>query len=419
MRRTALVATAFILAAGVAAAAPSDKPAHVGIKAHFTPNHMVSSTVVITLPPEAVGHEVTFALGDRFHLDKVDGGAGAEIHYGVLDKPLHHLTKITFDYKDAPTTPVTLTFVYDGPLAESGEASDRIKPDVMELGLENAWFPFDPTLRLQFTSDADITGIPADHVIVAQGVVKHIGDRVVLHRANTDFDMPLVTATGLHRATSPNFEIYARHLNGRIETIFRKTARPAFDYYSKLYGPFTAPSPIRLAVVPRGGGGYERRSFISTGDGAAEIKADPNFPEYGPARHIAHEIAHGWWWNAVGQSDDYWMVESMAEFSALRYVREAYGEDAFKALLDPKKKAAEKAGPILTGNKSKPNNTVLYQKGPVLLFGLEDRIGRAKMDQFLGVIGRNPPQTTAEFLKAMSDVAGPDVAKDFEARLRA
>ena len=415
-----LAASASLLAFGAASAGPSAAaPAHVGIKAHFTRTNMVSSTVVITMPPEEVGHEVVFALGDRFHLSKVDGGPGAEIHYGVLDKPLHHLTKITFDYKDAPAQPVTLTFVYDGPLADDPDAADRLKPDVMELGLENAWFPFDPTLRRQYTSDVDITGIPADHVIVAQGVVTHTGDRMRLHRTTTDFDIPFVAATGLHRATSPNFEIYARHLNGRIETIFRKNARPAFEYFTKLYGPFTAPSPIRLAVVPRGGGGYERRSFISTGDGAAEIKADPNFPEYGPARHIAHEIAHGWWWNAVGQSDDYWMVESMAEFSALRYVREAYGEDAFKALLDPKKKAAEKAGPILTGNKSKPNSAVLYQKGPVLLYGLEDRIGRAKMDQFLGVIGRNPPQTTVEFLKALSDVAGPEVAKDFEARLRA
>ena len=419
MRRALLAATALILAAGVAVAAPSGNPAHVGIKAHFTRANTVTSTVVITLPPEDVGHEVVFALSNRFHIAKVDGGPGAEIHYGVLDKPLHHLTKITFDYNDAPTAPATLTFVYDGPLYEGGEDGVKLQPGAMELGLESGWFPFDPNLRLQFTSDADITGIPADRVIVAQGVVKHVGDRLMLHRSTTDFDMPFVAATGLHRATAPNFEIYARNLHGKVETIFRKTARPAFDYFTKLYGPFSAPSPIRVAVVPRDGGGYERRSFISTGDGAAEIKKTPDFPEYGPARHIAHEIAHGWWWNALGQSDDYWMVESMAEYSSLRYIREAYGEDAFKALLDPKKKAAEKAGPILTGNKSKPNTAVLYQKGPVLLFDLQDRIGQAKMDQFLGVIGRNPPQTTVEFLKALSDVAGPEVAKDFEARLRA
>jgi hypothetical protein len=413
-----LALSAAILTAGAASAAPDAGPAHLSIKAHITGDKTVSSKVVIVMPPQEVGHEVVFALGDRFHLDKVDGGPGAEVHYGVLDRPLHHLTKITFDYKGAPSTPVTFTFFYDGPLAESADDAERLEPGVMELGLENAWFPFDPALQREFTSDADITGIPADRVVVAQGVVKHVGDRLILHRATTDFDMPFVAATGLHRATSPDFEIYARHLNGRVETIFRTTARPAFDYFTKLYGPFTAPSPIRVAVVPRSGGGYERRSFISTGDGAAEVKAHPDFPEYGPARHIAHEIAHAWWWKALGQSDDYWMVESMAEFSALRYVREAYGEGAFKTLLDAKRKAAETAGPILTGDKKKPNSAVLYQKGPVLLFDLEARVGRPTMDRFLGVIGRNPPQTTVEFLKALSDVAGPDVARDFEARLR-
>ncbi|HEY3814142.1 MAG TPA: M1 family aminopeptidase [Caulobacteraceae bacterium] len=420
MRRALLAATALILAAGVAVAAPVEQPAHYDVKAHITPSRRVSSVVHITLPASEVGHQVVFALGDRFQLSRVDGGPDAQISYGALEKPLPHLQQVTFDFKQAPDHPVTFTFAYAGPLADPLEKdSDRARKDFMELGLETAWFPFDPTLRLQFTSDADISGIAPNMVVVAQGQVRHVGSDVKLHRPTTDFDIPIIAATGLKRATAPDFEIYARDLNDPFARIYRKNAKPAFDYYRKLYGPLTAPTPIRMVEAPRGGGGYERRSFISTGDGKADLKADPHFPEYGPARHIAHEIAHGWWWNAVGQSDDYWMVESMAEFSALRYVREAYGEAAFKDLLDRKRDSAAKAGPVLTGNKKKPNSAVLYNKGPVLLYGLEDRIGRAKMDEFLGVIGRNPPQTTVEFLKALSDVAGPEVAKDFEARLRA
>jgi hypothetical protein len=412
----AATAILVLTATGAASASPAAPAAHYAIRATITPARQVLATVVITLPPDEVGREAVFALGDRFTLRRVDGGPDAKIHFEAANKPLRDLQKIIFDFDRAPTRPVTLTFVYEGPLAPPGDKNGVVTADMMELGLEEGWYPFRPSLDLQFTADTDIRGVPDAMTVVAQGQVRHRGARLTTHRATTDFDVPIAAVRGLKRATAPGFEIYATDLDDPFVSIYRKNAAPALAYYTALYGPMTAPAPIRMIVAPRGGGGYERRSFISTGDGKADLKANPHFDEFGPARHIAHEIAHAWWWDADSASDNYWLAESMAEYSALRWVRDAYGEPAFKTLLDLKREPAKKAGPVI--GHGRPGSAALYQKGPLLLFALEARIGQPAMDRMLGALGRDRPHTTTDFLKALSAAAGPDAAAAFEADLR-
>ncbi len=416
--RTLLAFVAVLALAGSAAAQPSIQPTHYGIKAAITPDHKVSAVVTITLAPQDAGREVSFVLAKRFVLSHVDGGPGATIRYEAADKPLRDLNKIIFDYDRAPDRPLTLTFTYAGPLAPPDDKSGVVAPDMMELGLEEGWYPFRQSLDLQFTADTDVAGVPADMTVVAQGEVTHVGEHLRTHRPTTDFDVPLVAVRGLKQATVPGFEIYARDLDDPFVSIYRKNAGPALTYFTNLFGPMTAPSPIRMVISPRGGGGYERRSFISTGDGHEDLKANPKFDEFGPARHIAHEIAHAWWWDADANSDNYWLAESMAEYSSLRWIRESYGEAAFKTLLDLKRESAKAAGPMI-GRPGKGSRAVLYQKGPLLLFELQDRIGQPAMDKLLGVLGRHRPHTTGEFLKALSEVAGPEAAATFEAALKA
>ena len=82
----------------------------------------------------------------------------------------------------------------------------------------------------------------------------------------------------------------------------------------------------------------------------------------------------------------------------------------------PSKEQSCPAGPIL--GKGRPSKAALYQKGPLLLFALDHRIGRAKMDELLGMVGRQEVSTTGQFLADLAKVAGPDAAREFEAELR-
>ena len=84
-----------------------------------------------------------------------------------------------------------------------------------------------------------------------------------------------------------------------------------------------------------------------------------------------------------------------SEYVSLRYVEASFGRDERDAMLAKKRDAAAKAHAIL-GHGAQSDDE-LFAKGPLLLFELEDRIGRAKLDR---------------------NAAGAEAACAFEARLR-
>jgi hypothetical protein len=379
----------------------------------------VSADVVVTLPPKAVRHEAVFVIGDWMKLDKVDGGPGAATHIEPVNAPLPHLNRIVFDYARSPTTPVRFHFHYAGPLIAPGSKPAIDPVQGMELGFEDAWIPVRPDFGLRFTVDADIHGVPADEVVVAQGVVHLSGDRLTIHRAFDDMDMPVSALTGLKEATGKDVEVYARDPSGQMETADRKDAARVIAYYSKLFGPLPADTlPIRLVVMPRPGGSFARRGFVSVGTGRAEeLKKLAHIDDWMLTITISHEFAHAWWRHGDPTTQDNWLNESFAEYASLRFTEAVYGEAALKARLDPKIVAAKTAGPVI--GHGRPSSRASYDKGPALLFNLDHAIGRARMDAFLGRIGRHPPNTTAELVAALSKAEGPAVARKFEAALRA
>jgi hypothetical protein len=411
-----------ILIGGVAALSMALAQAHAGT-AHYDIKAKldlaagtVKADVAITLPPEEVGGETAFVLGDWINLHHAHA-AGATVRTEPTDKPFKGLSKIVFDFKTPPTRPVTLHFQYDGRLQVAGEKPSIDPAEGVELGFEDAWVPVRPNFSLLFTVDADIQGVPAADVVVAQGEIHHESDHLTIHRVFEDIDMPFSALSALQRTVEPDIEVYARHPDGVLETAYRKQAAPIVAYYSKLFGPLPPSAlPERLVVLPRHGAAYERRAYISIPDGTEELKTSKiTIEDWMLVGTMSHEISHGWWWRADPLTENHWLNESLAEYSSMRFTEDTFGADALKRRIDYKREPAKTAGPLI--GHGRPSKNALYAKGPLLLFDLDAKIGRARMDTLLGIIGRNPPKTTAEFLKALADVAGPDVAKEFESQL--
>src|SRR5262249_33300452 len=120
--------------------------------------------------------------------------------------------------------------------------------------------------------------------------------------------------------------------------------------------------------------------------------------------------------NADFTGEDYWLVESTAEYSALRFIESVDGRAARDRLLAAKQARSVRGGPIL--GHGRPSNDAVYAKGPILLFQLEDRVGRPVLDRILANLARRDHITTADFLSELGTAAGPDAATQFEALLR-
>ncbi len=405
-----LIAAPLLLWAQAAFAADA---AHYDLKARVGPDGWFKAQVTLTLPPRELAEETAFLLAERFAIESIEVDQGGQVWTEPVEKPLPDLNRIVVTFPQAPVRPVTLRLRYQGPLVHE----DAGPSDGIELRLENMWLPARSDLNLRFTSHAVIEGIAPDQIVVAQGRIEQAQDKVTFVRDVTDMDLPFVAVRGLKRITTPEAEIYAMDPDSRLIRIMAKHAPAVVAYHEAQLGPLPGGKPVRIAVHERPGSGYARRGFISSTDPKAEASAAPDFPEVNPAAFLAHEFAHAWWSAADPLTDNYWLVESLAEYSSLRYVETAFGRPALDKALERKRERAKGAGPLI--GRGRPSRDTLYQKGCLLLFDLESRIGRETMDKVLARLGRTPPRTTADFLDALADLAGAEAAQDFEARLRA
>jgi hypothetical protein len=409
MNRRILAWIGVALAWLFAGSAWAEPAAHYRIDTRFdVPGGTLASTVTVELP--TASPEVHFLLGRRFTLDGVEAGPGAKVAVSEVERPIPALHEI------AITGAVRkITFRYHGRLDREGADDAGLSPDRMEIDLETMWLPVRADLSMPFTLDAKLSGLPEGLDVMAEGQLARQGDMLTIHRTNTDNDLTLVGARGLKLVKAPDVEFYASDPDDPLIAMLRKHAFGAAAYYHRLYGA-PDPTPIRMVIVPRASGaGYARRSFVVMPTFRKMGDPTPPFDESSPARFVSHEFRHAWGATPSTVWSDYWMSESVAEYFALRYVEATLGRPEMDKLLERKRKPAETAGPLI-GVDRKPSGAGLYQKGVVLLFDLEARIGRDKLDRIL--VRRDPPDTTPEFLAALAEAAGPDVAREFEAKLR-
>ncbi|MES2054344.1 MAG: hypothetical protein V4564_00270 [Pseudomonadota bacterium] len=410
--QAALLLTTLWLAAMPARAEPSPAPiAHYQFSARFdVARGTITAKATITLP--AASGETAFVLGERFTLTGTSNDCGARIELAPATAPLPHLQRIALRSGDARRA-CRVTIAYHGPIDEVGEVLPSLSAGRIELGIDTMWLPVRQDLGMAFTIDADISGLPPALVVVTQGALTRRGERLNIHRATPDNDLVLVGATGLKRVTAPDVEFYTAIPDDPLVATLRRNAFGAAAFYRNLLG---APQvgPVRMIVVPRGSGaGYARRGLVVMPTFRAPGAPVPPFDAASPARFVAHEFRHAWGATPDVAFANYWMSESIAEYFGLRYVEVTLGIAERDAMLKRKAEAAPKAGPLL-GDK-RPSGAALYQKGPLLLFALEAKIGRPALDRIL--VRADPPIATDAFLARLSEIAGPAVAADFRARL--
>jgi hypothetical protein len=177
-----------------------------------------------------------------------------------------------------------------------------------------------------------------------------------------------------------------------------KGVADALEFMSAQFGP----APIRhLAVTPIPGGfgqGFPGLVYLSTvayldpGQRPQSLRQEVEQTFYSEILEN-HEVAHQWWGNMVvsaGYSDE-WLMESLANYSALLMLEKKKGPKAVDAVLESYKshlltksevgKTLESAGPITWGYRLQsslaPNawRPVTYEKGTWIIHMIRRRLG--------------------------------------------
>jgi hypothetical protein len=405
-----LVARLAALGLCLLAAAAQARPAY-DVKASFDAAHTLSAEVTITLPPGDAAKETEFVLAGRFVLRPVKVTGPGQVVIGKTDRPMRGLTSIRVIPRGTPTQAVVIRLTYAGPIDPPG-SGDFFSPGLIELSLEAGWIPFRSDLTLDYVIDARIAGIPAGMDVVSQGKLSRAKDGVVtIHRDYADVDLPIIAVPGLKHEDKDGLDFAAANPTDPLVALMKTHAAGAVRFYTGLFGPATH-APIRMTIVPReASGGYARAGFVVMPDFRKPGAPTPAYDESSPARFVAHEIFHAWRPGFSSDYVNYWMSEAYAEYYGLRYVESRLGLAERQKMLERKRPALATAGPLITPGK-RPGNAAMYQKGAVMLFDLEQDIGRPALDTLL--TGPDAPRTTAGLLKAMGVVAGPTRTAAFE-----
>ncbi len=191
----------------------------------------------------------------------------------------------------------------------------------------------------------------------------------------------------------------------RMEKLTRDVIE-TLDFMTEEFGP----TPIRnLAITPIPGGfgqGFPGLVYLSTLAYLDPGQFPPQLRERSEATFFsdlleAHEVAHQWWGNMVVPVSyhDNWLIESLANYSALLLLERKKGSKAMDAVLDEYRNhllsktasgtSLESEGPIVWGFRLESSlspdawRTVTYEKGSWIIHMLRRRLGDEK---FLGLL---------------------------------
>lgn len=205
-------------------------------------------------------------------------------------------------------------------------------------------------------------------------------------------------------------------------------------FYEKVFGPYPFE---KLNIVKRAwitSGGNSPASFIIINElsrmASRNLRRSADSPvnlsrwrEY----FLAHEIAHQWWGQGVAWTShqDNWISEGIAQFAAVLFLKEKYGDGAFVRIMNKFSQDIEKKsfwGAITMGSRIShfdfpAYQTIVYNKAAVVLFMLQDLLGgelfNTGIKRFFSM-NKYGSASTQEFFNVFHDISGRDLKKFFD-----
>lgn len=211
-------------------------------------------------------------------------------------------------------------------------------------------------------------------------------------------------------------------------------SREILFFYQTLFGPYPYE---KLEIIKRlwnTSGGHSPASFIVLNELPRTVSQRLRGRSQGPVDlsrwreyFLAHEVAHQWWGQGISWASyrDQWLSEGMAQFAAMFYLRNKYGQKDFARILEKFSRGTTKKsvwGGITMGSRIshfdfEAYQTIVYNKAALVLNMLRDLLGD---DLFFSGIQRfytrhkYSAATTREFINVFRDLSGRELLPFFE-----
>jgi len=322
---------------------------------------------------------------------------------------------------------LTLSFEYEGTLTEWPEYSANIfTEEWVELGLYLPWFPISQ-IAGSFTFEIEAACDP-DYQLRSFGQYSIKSGKWYLRQLTPTFDIVLVASKNLktleHSIGNNTAYIHYQTLQESTVKEIANDLVSIFNLYESWFGGSQKGNILTLIESDRGKGGDYFRNDLVVLSGLSDKKYFNEHENF--IRYLSHEIAHSWWHMSSANIWEDWMNEGFAEYSALMVVREQFGDEPFKKLIEDKKKVLKGTPPIWefdrsgmsTTGKPKAVEVNLYSKGPVLLHLLSERLGDNAFIKLCREMIETNISNTDDFLNMIEENHGIEIRNWFEDLLK-
>ncbi|HEX3682399.1 MAG TPA: M1 family aminopeptidase [Bryobacteraceae bacterium] len=298
----------------------------------------------------------------------------------------------------------------------------------------NTWYPtsgtmlahFDLTFRCPEHLRVVSTGEPVSEDVAAGTRVVHRKTQVPEHLAGFNLGEFEIAEDPHARYRVECFSESAAPLEDPRQILSRTES--ILDDYTRRWMPLPIHSVAVSPVPGYFGQGFpgliylSNLSYLRQEDRPAQLR-NPRLDTFFSEMLLPHEIAHQWWGNLVSAADyrASWLMEAMADYSALQFVEREKGAAGLDAVLQQyredllhqeKGKPIEAAGPVDFGPRLLDNNgflawhLIVYEKGAWVLHMLRERLGEAafmRMQVRLLQQFSSQPLTNEDFRKLLGE----------------
>lgn len=419
-----LLAVLTLLAAapvqGQSASAPPDTT-HYRVDAEIDPaSGRFDVTVDVHFVPSRPADTLRFLLHEDLEIQDLSSPAMEEYatspwQMGGRDSLFTRVITIPLIRTATPQSPVSLSWTYAGQIPNDHFppfGGPAVTPHWVELPVEAMWVPVHASLRQRFTFDARVR-LPEGYDIVSVGTVRKGSGAWHVESTVPGPDVPLLISDRMQsvRHTDGPVPVTVYHAGApdSIRQFVAGRAAGIVDRYARRFqsGRDTDDLQITLAPVERASSSsYARPGLIAL---RHEITPDTTLHEL-----LAHEAAHLWWTDSADpMSRHNFLNESFAEYEAWRVLEDTYGPAAFERAVREARKEA-KGAPSFFDWSPKQDRALSYNKGPLLLHRLQQRIGEDRYLAFVRRLQREDVGTLEEMIATLRAVTSDETAQWFE-----
>jgi hypothetical protein len=335
---------------------------------------------------------------------------------GQVDKRTQtRRTAITFRPALRAGETIDILFRAGGKLIDTSSDTNSFSPRWVELSVDSGWYPYEAEDR-NFVFDLQMKIDPSYKLVgnaKIYGGDGHWRLRTKVPVSDIDFAAARGWTSKIVKTHGLSIKIISVDVPSPTLQTFAQQAASAARTFTEWFGKAVV-HDLTVVLNPRqDGSSYSRPGYVSLAYS----------PQAVDQKHLlfilTHEVAHFWWSRASGGTWENWLNEAFAEYSALMYVRQSEGIEAFNTMMLQHALRSKEQPPIWGVSRSMGNYaTVIYSKGALRLQQLEEMLGREKFRQLLATTARKQVRTTQDFLNELQTESTIEIRLKFEQLLK-